>query len=113
MSIGAEVVDCEPVEESRVFDRGGVDFSSAFFDRNRDGSFGVQGRWSDWVFPPGSFGKSTGELDGITVPTMSVEGMLAMKKQYATLRNGAPLRDRDVQDIAALEALIDRPGPNR
>jgi len=107
LSIGAEVVDSEPVEESRVFELGGAEFSSAFFDRNDDGSFGVQGRWSDWVFPPGSFGRSTGELDGVEVPTMSVAGMLAMKEQYATLRNGGPLRDKDAHDIATLEALAD------
>lgn len=108
VSIGAETVDSQPVEESRAFDRDGVSFSSAFFDRNDDGSFGVQGRWSDWVFPPGSFGESAGELDGLVMPTMSVEGMLAMKEQYSTLRNGAPLRDKDVHDITALKALLDQ-----
>ena len=77
------------------------------FDRNDDGSFGVLGRWSDWVFPPGSFGMSRGRLAGLEVPTMSPEGMLAMKEQYANLRNGAPLRDKDVGDIAALRALLD------
>ena len=110
---GVEALDSEPIEESRVFDRDGAQFSSAFFDRKEDGSFGVQGRWSDWAFPPGSFSDSTGALNGITVPTMSPEGMLAMKKQYATLRNGAPLRHKDVHDIATLEALIDEPRPSR
>ena len=109
LTIGADIVDTEPTEESRCFERDGVIFSSAFFDRNDDGSFGVQGRWSDWVFPPGSFGESVGELEELVVPTMSVEGMLAMKEQYANLRNGAPLRDKDVHDIAALKKLIDRP----
>lgn len=106
LSIGAVVVDSEPIEESRAFDREGVGFSSAFFDCNDDGSFGVQGRWSDWLFPPGSFGGTTGQLDGLVVPTMSVEGMLAMKEQYATLRNGGPLRDKDVHDIAVLRTLL-------
>ncbi len=39
---------------------------------------------------------------------MSVEGMLAMKEQYANLRNGAPLRDKDIRDIAALTQIIAR-----
>lgn len=112
LSIGADVVDGEPIEESRVFVRYGLEFSSAFFDRNDDGSFGVQGRWSDWVFPPGSFAESKGEFDGASVPTMSVFGMLAMKEQYATLRNGGPLRGKDVGDIATLRALAARRGPN-
>lgn len=108
LSIGADIVDTEPPEESRRFERDGVIFSSAFFDRNDDGSFGVQGRWSDWVFPPGSFGESSRELEGLALPTMSVEGMLAMKEQYANLRNGAPLRDKDIRDIAALTQIIAR-----
>lgn len=113
MAIRAQVADTQPIEESRAFVRDGVSFSSAFFDRNDDGTFGVQGRWSDWIFPPGSFGESMGELDGLAVPTMSVEGMLAMKEQYASLRNGGPLREKDVRDIAVLQSLIDPPEPNR
>jgi len=112
IAIGAQVVDTQPIEESRAFDRDGVTFSSASFDRNDDGTYGVQGRWSDWIFPPSSFGDSTGELDGLVVPTMSVERMLAMKEQYASLRNGGPLRDKDVHDIAVLTTLVDRPHPN-
>ena len=106
-SIGAEPVDTQPVEESREFVRCGVDFSSAFFDRNQDGSFGVKGRWSDWVFPPSSFGEAVGRIGGLVVPTMSIEGMLAMKEQYAALRNGKPLRSKDRSDIEVLRSLID------
>ena len=50
-----------------------LSFSSAFFDGKDDGSFGVQGRWSDWTFPPGSLGESTGELDGLVVPTRQAQ----------------------------------------
>lgn len=112
VSIGAAIVDTQPIEESRRFNRDGIVLSSAFFDRNDDGTFGVLGRWSDWVFPPGSFGATRGDLDGLEVPTMSVEGMLAMKEQYATLRNGGPLREKDVRDVAALKALIANPRPD-
>lgn len=113
LSIGAEILETEPIEESRCFSRDGVLFSSAFFDRNEDGTFGVLGRWSDWVFPRGSFGASTGDLHGLEVPTMSLEGMLAMKEQYSSLQNGAPPRDKDVRDIAALRALIEGREPDR
>ena len=105
-SLGAVPMDTQPIEESREFTRGGVIVSSAFFDRNTDGTFGVLGRWSDWVFPSGSFGESRGVLGQLEVPTMSVEGMLAMKQQYSALRNGGPLRAKDVRDIAVLESLI-------
>ena len=62
----------------------------------------MQGRWSDWVFPPDSFGEAPGLLDGMPVPAMSVAGMAAMKEQFPTLRNGRPWRDKDIGDIAVL-----------
>jgi hypothetical protein len=48
-------------------------------------------------------------LDGIPVPAMSVAGMLAMKEQFPTLRNGRPWRDKDIGDIAVLRGLRSRP----
>lgn len=65
----------------------------------------MEGRWSDRVFPPGSFGEVPVLLDGIPVPATSVAGMLAMKEQYLTLRNGRPWRDKDISDIAVLMSL--------
>jgi hypothetical protein len=81
-------------------------FSTAYFDRQPDGSY-VQllGRWSDWLFPPGSFGDEPGTLDGMPVPAMSVSGMLAMKEQFPHLRNGRPWRQKDVGDIEILRGL--------
>lgn len=107
---GSTALDTQPPEESCEFILDGVDFSTAYFDRRADGAFfQPQGRFADWVFPPGSFGDDPGLLDGIPVPTMSVAGMLAMKEQFPTLRNGRPWRDKDVGDIAVLRALLSRP----
>ena len=44
--------------------------------------------------------------------------MLAMKEQYPTLRNGRPLRDKDMADIASIRRLapndrLRRPEPAR
>ena len=45
---------------------GSTDFSTAYFDRQPDGSsIQLLGRWSDWLFPPGSFGDEPGTLDGM------------------------------------------------
>ncbi len=106
---GAEALSTEPPEESCEFIWDGVSFSTAYFDRRADGTFTVQGRWSDWVFPPDSFGEDLGSLDGVPIRAMSVAGMLAMKEQFPTLRNGRPWRDKDVADIATLGRL--RSGP--
>ena len=106
VAAGAAALDTQPPEESCEFRWHGVDFSTAYFDRRPDESFSQpQGRFSDWLFPPGSFGDDLGALDGELVPTMSVAGMLAMKEQFPRLRNGGPWRQKDIADIETLRGL--------
>jgi aminoglycoside-2''-adenylyltransferase len=103
---GATALATQPPAESCEFTWDGVDFSTAYFDRHPDGSFiQLQGRFSDWRFPPDSFGDDPGTLDGRPVPAMSVAGMLAMKEQYPGLRNGGPWRQKDIGDIEVLRRL--------
>jgi hypothetical protein len=84
----------------------GVDFSTAYVDRQPDGSFSQpQGRWSDWLFPPGSFGAEPGTFERTPVLAMSVSGMIAMKEQYPHLRNGGPWRQKDIDDLEILRGL--------
>ena len=106
---GARALKTQPPEEACEFVWDGVDFSTAYFDRRPDGVFWQpQGRWSDWIFPRDSFGNEPGVLDGVSVPTMSVAGMLAMKEQFPMLRNGRPWRDKDVGDMEVLRELLAR-----
>ena len=102
---GANALATQPPEESCEFIWDGVELSTAYFDRKSDGLFRLQGRWSDWLFPPGSFGDEPGMLDGTAVPAMSVSGMLAMKEQFPNLRNGRPWRQKDIDDIETLRGL--------
>jgi len=102
---GAKALTTQPPEESCEFTWDDVPFSTAYFDRQPDGSFQLVGRWSDWVFPPGSFGDEPVVLDGTPVLAMSVSGMLAMKEQFPRLRNGRPWRDKDIADIEILRGL--------
>ena len=105
---GAIALMTQPPEEACEFTWDGVDFSTAYFDRQPDGSSSqLLGRWSDWLFPPGSFGNEPGTLDGMPVLAMSVAGMLAMKEQYPRLRNGGPWRQKDIDDIKVLRGLTD------
>jgi hypothetical protein len=106
---GAIALATQPPEEACEFAWDDVLFSTAYFDRHPDGSFiQLLGRWSDWRFPPGSFSDDPGVLDGTPVLTMSVSGMLAMKEQYPTLRNGSPWRQKDIADIEVLRQLAAR-----
>ena len=103
---GATALATQPPEEACEFTWDDVLFSTAYFDRQPDGSSSqLLGRWSDWLFPPGSFGNEPGTLDGRPVLAMSVAGMLAMKEQYPRLRNGGPWRQKDIDDIKVLRRL--------
>jgi Aminoglycoside-2''-adenylyltransferase len=105
---GAIALMTQPPEEACEFTWDDVPFSTAYFDRRPDGSFSQPlGRWSDWLFPPGSFGDEPVMLDGMPVLAMSVSGMLAMKEQYPHLRNGGPWRAKDIADIEILRGLGD------
>jgi lincosamide nucleotidyltransferase A/C/D/E len=105
---GFTALETQPPEESREFTRHDIAFSSAFFDPGPDQTFRLQGRWSDWVFPAGSFDASPGRLGELIVPAMSIDGMLAMKEQYPTLRNGGLLREKDFRDLEFLRELAVR-----
>jgi hypothetical protein len=103
---GAAALTTQPPTESCEFTWDGADFSTAYFDRQPDGSFSQpRGRFSDWLFPPGSFGDEPVTLDGTPVLAMSLSGMLAMKEQFPHLRNGRPWRQKDIDDINTLRRL--------
>lgn len=103
---GATALMTQPPEEACEFAWENVHFSTAYFDRRPDGAFSQPaGGWSDWLFPPGSFGDELGTLNGTLVPAMSAAGMLAMKEQFPHLRNGGPWRQKDIDDIAILRRL--------
>jgi hypothetical protein len=103
---GATALATQPPEEACEFTLDSAPFSTAYFDRRPDGSFSQpRGRWSDWLFPPGSFGDEPVTLDGTPVLTMSVSGKLAMKEQFPHLRNGRPWRQKDIADIGVLRGL--------
>lgn len=106
VGVGATALTTQPPEEACEFELDDVPFSTAYFDRRPDGSFSQpQGRWSDWLFPPGSFGAEPVTLDDTPVLAMSISGMLAMKEQFPYLRNGRPWRQKDITDIEMLREL--------
>jgi lincosamide nucleotidyltransferase A/C/D/E len=115
VAAGAAALATQPPEEACEFTWDGIPFSTAYFDRQSDGTFTTLGRQSDWVFPAGSFSDEPGVLEGIEVPAMSVAGMLAMKEQFPTLRTGGPWRAKDRADVEVLRRLAadpDAEGPS-
>ena len=103
---GATVLATQPPEEACEFTWDGADFSTAYFDRRADGAFHQPlGRFSDWLFPPGSFGSEPVALADMQVLAMSAAGMLAMKEQFPRLRNGRPWRPKEIVDMEILRRL--------
>ena len=109
ITAGATALTTQPPTESCEFTWNGTDFSTAYFDRQSDGGFcQPDGRFSDWLFPPGSFTDEPVTFEGFPVLAMSAAGMLAMKEQFPGLRNGRPWRPKDIADIDILRALVAR-----
>jgi hypothetical protein len=106
MQRGFTPIATQPPEESQEFMKDGVKSSSAYLYRKSDGTLGVEGPQSDWRFPANSFEEPPGQIGDLTLPAMSIEGMLAMKEQFSTLRNGRPLRDKDIVDIEIMQGLL-------
>lgn len=93
-------------DEGRPFLKDGLEVGATYLVRDEDGSVRTPGRWSDWPWRPGAFDGPPVRIDDLEVPTMSAEGMLDMKMNFHKHPHGAPLREKDVADIARLEALI-------
>jgi Aminoglycoside-2''-adenylyltransferase len=109
VAAGATALATQPPAEACEFTWDDVPLSTAYFDRQPDGSFCQPlGRWPDWRFPSGSFGDEPGTLDGTPVLAMSAAGMLAMKEHFPHLRNGRPWRPKDIADISVLRRLVGR-----
>lgn len=107
VTAGATALETQPPTEACEFTWRDTDFSTAYFDRQPGGGFSQpDGRWSDWLFPPGSFTDEPVILEGFPVLTMSSAGMLAMKEQYPQLRHASPWRPKDLTDIQTLQALV-------
>jgi hypothetical protein len=108
---GATALTTQPPAEACEFTWDDVLFSTAYFDRQPDGSsIQLLGRFSDWLFPPGSFGDEPATIEGTPVLAMSASGMLAMKEQFPHLRNGRPWRPKDIADIEILRGLAAEEG---
>ena len=114
---GSAVLATQPTEESCEFVWDGVRFIFAYFGYRTMVVLAKGHVFLDIL--PHSFDENPGLLFPLARPAMSIAGMLAMKEQYPTLRNGRPLRDKDIADIALLRRLrpqrtVSRPpGPAR
>jgi hypothetical protein len=96
-------------DECQSFVRRGQEIGFWFLMRNEDGAIITPGRWADWPWVSRAFDGEPLTLDGVTARAMSIEGLLDIKTRFADHPHGAPLREKDIADIALLRALQERP----
>ena len=93
-------------DEAQPFLKDAQEVGVWYLIRDADDQICTPGRWADWPWAPGSFDAPRAQLGDIEAPVMSVEGLLAMKLEFADQAHGAPLREKDLTDIARLRAII-------
>jgi len=94
-------------EEAQPFLKGGQEIGLWFIVTDGDGRTFTPGRWAEWPWPAGSFDGPHARLGELEAPVMSLEGLLEMKLGFAAQPHGAPLREKDIADIALLRAMIE------
>jgi Aminoglycoside-2''-adenylyltransferase len=94
-----------PEETARLLN---VECETEFYllQRTSDGEIIIGGRWADWPFADGSFGKTIGFIDGVKCPVMSLQGQLDSKEQWARQKHSSPPREKDLADIALLRTRL-------
>jgi hypothetical protein len=84
----------------------GVEVGVWLLERDGSGALRVPGRWASWTWPAAWFEGPRRRIGDVVAPAMAVEGLLEMKERFAAQPHGAPLREKDVQDIARLLGMI-------
>jgi hypothetical protein len=93
-------------EEGQPYLKDGQEVGSWFLLHDAEGRIVTPGRWADWPWYPGAFDGPPLTLDGVTAGVVTLEALLDTKANFAKHPHGAPLREKDVADIALLRALL-------
>lgn len=93
-------------DEGQPILKAGSGVGATYLFRHENGSVRTPGCWSDWPWHTGAFEGPPVRIADLEVPAMSAEGLLDMKMNFHKHLHGAPRREKDVADIARLEALI-------
>jgi hypothetical protein len=95
-------------DEGQPFLKDGQELGLWYLTDREDGAIVTPGRWSDWPWPAGSFDGPAGTIGDIEAPVVTLDCLLETKMKFAEHPHGAPLRDKDIADIALLRSLRSR-----
>jgi hypothetical protein len=97
-------------DEGQPFLKDGVEIGAWYLVRDAGGAVHTPGRWADWNWATGAFGGPrlavTWAGRHVEARVMSMPGLLDMKERFPSHPHGAPLREKDVADIALLRRLL-------
>jgi hypothetical protein len=93
-------------EEAQPFTKDGQEVGLWYLVRNERGQIVTPGRWADWPWHPNSFDARAASLGQLGLHAASLECLLDMKTNFAKHPHGAPLREKDIGDIALLNQLM-------
>jgi hypothetical protein len=93
-------------DECQPFTKDGQEIGLWYLTRDAEGRTITPGRWAAWPWHSGSFEGPVRQLDGVTLRPVTLECLLDTKSNFAQHPHGAPLREKDVADIARIKALI-------
>jgi hypothetical protein len=103
-SAGYTIVDHPHPEEALIWKKDGVLVELYYIVETPDGHFDGRGRWQKWPYPLSGLVDDPRMLEGVRVPTVSLEVIFQTKREYQR-HTGNALRSRDEVDLAVLDAL--------
>jgi len=99
-----------PPERQRNFARDGVEFHITLLERKPSGDVFTASAPPDWEpWPAGMLEAAGGRIGDISVPIVSPESQLEVKKRFREWRPDLPEREKDRADIELLEAALRSP----
>jgi len=93
-------------EEGQTFLKDGVEVGAWYLERDTSGAAHVPGRWASWRWPAAWFEAPRRRIGDVEAPVLALDGLLEMKQRFAEQPHGAPLREKDIDDIERLRRMM-------
>jgi hypothetical protein len=97
-------------DEGQPFLKDGQEAGMWYLVRDDAGRVVTPGRWADWPWAAGAFDGPPAVIGDQAAPVVTLEALLDTKENFASHPHGAPLREKDIADIARLREMISAAG---
>ncbi|MGW2702204.1 nucleotidyltransferase domain-containing protein [Streptomyces sp. NPDC001340] len=108
--LGHRPVPGPPADLQLDFSKDGLDSSFTLLDRDATGRITVAGGpWAGTPWPDGLLDAEPGRIGALEVPIVSSRAQIEIKRMMPVWDPSRPRRAKDVEDIARLQAALDKP----